>query len=245
MAGESQTRPATGANLWLLLEGELRVQSGVSEWHLRVENAFLVPAGTPRLISTATGATWLSFTFHATLFRQLEALARWPLPHCWTPDAAEWGLLKANLEHLSALWNRPDAALLCDGLARTVFSVCWQACGAPDLLGTEKSPVWVARALEHLQKHPETSISDWARAVGYSDAQFRRRFHEWFHQAPQHYLARHRLELARQQLQFSQKSVAQIGQELGFANLSHFTRAFRRVFGSPPATLRRAMREKL
>ena len=37
-------------------------------------------------------------------------------------------------------------------------------------------------------------------------------------------------------------SVAEVAQRLGFSDQSHFTRHFRRLTGSPPGQLRRAIR---
>jgi AraC-like DNA-binding protein len=52
------------------------------------------------------------------------------------------------------------------------------------------------------------------------------------------YLTRWRLQLARQMLCTSAKSVAQVAAEVGYESEAAFNRAFKRAFGCPPARFR-------
>jgi len=81
------------------------------------------------------------------------------------------------------------------------------------------------------------SLSSVARLVGMSPFQFSRVFSELAGLPPHRYLLRVRLDRARQML-LDGKSVTETCFDVGFSNLSHFTRSFRKRFGNVPSSLK-------
>jgi len=67
---------------------------------------------------------------------------------------------------------------------------------------------------------------------------FERKFLAAFHLAPQKYLRRLRLKMASRGLVFSSRPIVEIALSCGFADQSHFTREFRRLFGRTPGDYR-------
>jgi AraC-like DNA-binding protein len=53
------------------------------------------------------------------------------------------------------------------------------------------------------------------------------------------YLARWRLQIAAQELLTGSKSVAAVGEQVGYDSEAAFNRAFKREFGMPPASWRK------
>jgi len=78
-----------------------------------------------------------------------------------------------------------------------------------------------------------------SREVGLSAAHFARAFKETMGRAPHQYLLALRLERARRLLETTEASLSDIAQRAGFADQAHFTRLFKRAFGTTPGALMR------
>jgi AraC-like DNA-binding protein/quercetin dioxygenase-like cupin family protein len=90
--------------------------------------------------------------------------------------------------------------------------------------------------LEALYWEPH-SLASLARSVGMSPFQFARVFRELAGAPPHRYLLKVRLERASCMLLAGQ-SVTDACFDVGFSNLSHFTRSFRRRFGCAPSSFK-------
>jgi len=103
-------------------------------------------------------------------------------------------------------------------------------------------PPFVRRAMEHCQRHAERplSVAALAKAAGYSQYHFVRRFAALVGMPPSAYVREVRLCRARHLLQVTQSPVKEIADGCGFASVSHFTRVFRRRFGATPGEIRQA-----
>jgi AraC family transcriptional regulator len=86
------------------------------------------------------------------------------------------------------------------------------------------------------------SLGDIAEAAGLSPARFIRQFKASTCTAPHKYLVRLRLERAKRLLRATDRSIAQIAFECGFAHQEHMTRFFGRLAGTTPAVFRRTVR---
>ena len=79
-----------------------------------------------------------------------------------------------------------------------------------------------------------------ARAAHVSPRHFSRSFRRTFGETPHQYLLTRRLERARHLLRTTDRSVAQICLDVGFASVGSFTTTFRRRVGVTPTAYRRA-----
>jgi AraC-like DNA-binding protein len=104
---------------------------------------------------------------------------------------------------------------------------------------------YVGRALALLHArlaHPWTA-DELAQEVGLSRSAFAERFTSIIGEPPLRYLGAWRMQLAAQRLGESHLPIAQIAFEVGYESEAAFNRAFKREFGTPPATWRRQSRE--
>jgi AraC-like DNA-binding protein len=89
--------------------------------------------------------------------------------------------------------------------------------------------------LDHLSD--PIDLRELARRSHLSRAHFSRLFRQYYAIAPMKYVARLRVEQAKHYL--SQNSpIKEIADQLGYANVHHFTRQFKQVTGVPPARFR-------
>ncbi|QQD21648.1 helix-turn-helix domain-containing protein [Oceanospirillaceae bacterium ASx5O] len=84
-----------------------------------------------------------------------------------------------------------------------------------------------------------------AQAAGLSKRQFDRRFHAVTGQTPGQYLQQQRCDAARDLLQNSNLSIADIAAAVGYSDGGYFTRIFRRLAGQTPGEYRKKVRAKL
>jgi AraC family transcriptional regulator, alkane utilization regulator len=100
---------------------------------------------------------------------------------------------------------------------------------------------FVGRALALLHGDPNFAwtVDELAKQVGLSRSALADRFGELLGQPPMQYLTQWRLSLAAQELLSGQRGVAQIAHGVGYDSEAAFNRAFKRVFGVPPATWRK------
>lgn len=99
------------------------------------------------------------------------------------------------------------------------------------------------RVLEMIDAALDTrlTIEMLAREVGLSPAHFARAFKETLGRAPHQYLLAQRLERARRLLESTALTLSDIAQRTGFADQAHFTRLFKRAFGTTPGALLRTL----
>lgn len=99
----------------------------------------------------------------------------------------------------------------------------------------------VGAALQYLHTAPmrSWSVEGLARRVGVSRTALAGRFKHFLDLPPMQYLAHWRLELAAQQLATSDARIKTIADQAGYRSEAAFSRAFKRLFGSPPGDWRR------
>lgn len=86
------------------------------------------------------------------------------------------------------------------------------------------------------------SVAALASACNLSVSALERRFRKHLDKTPHQYINEVRLTHARQMLLETDRPVGSIALETGFADHSHFTRAYKRHFGEPPRATRSASR---
>lgn len=257
---DPELRPQISAQpvnkLWITSRGSNLVTVDDCEWKVGAGTVFLTSSSHKRtLVITPEECELWSVAFHVTLFGQYNLLQSLSEPVLWTPAEAEYSRLLTWVRQMTELASiegnveESDVAdstagskqIVSNGLGEAIFGVCWKH------LETErKISLPAPKVVEHLavafavmRRMPSISIAEWARAVGFSPAQFRRLFHERLGMSPQECLTRHRVEEAQRLLQTTDLPVVAIAERLGFDSISHFSRLFRRACGESPGKYRR------
>jgi AraC-like DNA-binding protein len=107
-------------------------------------------------------------------------------------------------------------------------------------LAAVNDPV-VGPALKYLHSAPreEWTVTRLARLCAVSRTVLAERFTHLLEQPPMQYLTRWRLQIAAQLLKTADKPVKAIAAQAGYESEFAFSRAFKRLFGSPPADWRK------
>ncbi len=110
--------------------------------------------------------------------------------------------------------------------------------GAGEVGAPKGSPM--STAIRFISQHYGDRITnvDLAKACGLSVRAFERQFRAAYESSPHDYIRQLRVRMSCSALVFSQKSLAQVASEFGFADQSHFTKEFRRVIGGTPRDYR-------
>ena len=96
-----------------------------------------------------------------------------------------------------------------------------------------------ALALMHRRPGEDWSVDTLAVQVGMSRSAFAARFANLVGQTPLRYLTEWRMRVARSRLIDTSDALAAISGDLGYQSEAAFCRAFKRVFGTPPGSIRR------
>jgi transcriptional regulator GlxA family with amidase domain len=98
----------------------------------------------------------------------------------------------------------------------------------------------VKRAVAYFQQHYDQPLSrqDVAEAIGVSERYFSRIFRQELGITPWEYLNRYRIGQAQELLKETSESVTAIALHVGFNDLSHFGRTFRKATGLSPSEYR-------
>jgi len=101
---------------------------------------------------------------------------------------------------------------------------------------------YVARALALLHRDiaRHWTVDDLGREVGLSRSALADRFIRLVGMPPMHYLASWRMQVATEKLRTTSASLAQIAESVGYDSEAAFSRAFKKAFGTAPATWRRS-----
>jgi AraC family transcriptional regulator len=97
----------------------------------------------------------------------------------------------------------------------------------------------LVRAVEYIQDQLETdlTVSGIAQAVYMSPYHFARLFKESTGQSPYQYVVEARVKKAKDLLTTGKFTISEAAYHVGFADQSHLTRHFKRIFGLPPMRL--------
>jgi AraC-like DNA-binding protein len=101
----------------------------------------------------------------------------------------------------------------------------------------EMSDDWIVQqALQFIWEHYSTdcNLLEIARVVGRSDKQVRRHFRDALGMSPRRYLLQYRIQKAQEQIEYSNYSLKEIADRVGFKTIHHFTRAFHESCGETP-----------
>jgi AraC-like DNA-binding protein len=161
--------------------------------------------------------------------------------------AADW--IRSTLRYAAAevTAGRPGSDTMLAKLSELLFleAVRRYAEALPDdqtgwLAGLREPYVGRALALLHGDVTRRWTVEDLGREVGLSRSALADRFIRLIGQPPMHYLAHWRMQIATQKLRHTNASLAQVAETVGYDSEAAFSRAFKKAFGSAPATWRRA-----
>jgi AraC-like DNA-binding protein len=107
------------------------------------------------------------------------------------------------------------------------------------LAGLRDSFVARALALMHHDPMRHWTVDDLGREIGLSRSALAERFIRLIGMPPMHYLANWRMQVAAEKLRNSNASLAQVAVVVGYDSEAAFSRAFKKAFGTAPATWRR------
>jgi PAS domain S-box-containing protein len=98
----------------------------------------------------------------------------------------------------------------------------------------------LSRVIRYISEHYAESIThrDLAKVSGLSVRALERHFKAAYHSTLHDYIRRLRVRMSCHALVFSQKTLAEVAAEFGFADQSHFSKEFRRVQGETPHAYR-------
>lgn len=131
---------------------------------------------------------------------------------------------------------RPASSLVAEGLSLELMAEVATRPTRPDRC----PPAWLRHAQELLceQCTLSANIAEIAAAVQVHPVHLTRTFRRFFHCTPGEYLRARRLEKAAALLAQTHKPLLEIALESGFADQSHFSKAFLRNYGTSPRCYR-------
>lgn len=161
-------------------------------------------------------------------------------------SAGDW--IRSNFHHAAEqiAAGRMGSEVLMSRLSELLFVEAVQryAEGLTDrqtgwLAGLRDPFVSRAMALLHARLGEPWTVDALGREAGLSRSALAKRFTEILGMPPMHYLANWRIHVAAHELINSNKSIVRIAEEVGYESEAAFTRAFKRLMGTPPAAWRR------
>ena len=136
---------------------------------------------------------------------------------------------------------RDAAAAL--GLQGLGLELLGSLCRGSDAFATSVAqPRWLLRVRDMLHdrfRDQDLELRTLAREARVHPASLTRAFRHAYGVTPSDYLRTLRLQWSMQELRAGERSLTEIALEAGFADQSHFSRAFRRQFGATPGAVRR------
>lgn len=96
----------------------------------------------------------------------------------------------------------------------------------------------IENAMQQIQMNEMLNLETLARQHGFSSTHFRKLFREHFGQSPREARQAAKMKAACDALVYSDLSVSEIADRLGFTNIHNFSRAFRKAIGCAPTAYR-------
>ena len=108
------------------------------------------------------------------------------------------------------------------------------------LAGLQDKIVARALGLLHADVARSWNVDTLGREVGLSRSALAERFVRVLGVSPMQYLAQWRMQVAAQSLRTTSLSLARVAERVGYESEAAFSRAFKKAFGTAPATWRRS-----
>lgn len=127
-------------------------------------------------------------------------------------------------------------------LASRTLQACFRGDRASSRIARSGLSLEMVKTIDaHIAAHLAEVISarDLARQVSLSPDHFCRRFRISTQMTPMQYVQRRKMEKVRELLETGECNVSEAAEKMGFCDLSHLSRCFRKCFGFPPKTVRK------
>lgn len=133
---------------------------------------------------------------------------------------------------------QPISALIVEALSLELLA---EVAGQPLCWKDRIPPAWLSRARDLIREQcsDRNTVGEVAAAVDIHPVHLARSFRKFFQATPGEYLRACRVEKAAALLSETRMPLSAIALESGFADQSHFSKAFARSFGSSPREYRR------
>lgn len=147
---------------------------------------------------------------------------------------------------IDSIWAYLDGNLALDRSIvelKTMEALLGIAKARPDLISILREYARPERAdLEHFMRHNfiyNIPLQKLAKMSGRSLSTFNREFKALFHLSPHKWIKQERLEMAKRLLIQTPKMPSDVYLEVGFEDLAHFSRSFKKHFGTNPSQIKR------
>jgi AraC family transcriptional regulator, transcriptional activator of pobA len=239
------------AVVMLVLSGRSRVEQR-GEWSLRAGDALLVPAGQAHRVLEMSGSEYWGLGFRApsfsaegaaSLLQPFERVRDGAAPVVRIPEARQSFLagLFREVEQLTHGRSGPSSAepAVRLSLLTLILNEVERAAGPSDAPAAVSGGV-VAESLRYIERNclRPLSLSDVAAAVGRSPTYVTAALSRATGRSAGEWILSGRMAEARRLLLHSGERVDDIAERVGYADVTHFIRMFRRAHGATPAAWR-------
>ena len=164
-------------------------------------------------------------------------------PPARTHVAALWQTLRSTAADGPALLDMQLAHLTAAFIIAIASAVVAAGGAAPNApaFGEAAGRASLRRAIRYIHDNLDRplAVPDVAAYIFASPRQLSRLFHEFVGTSPAQYITRARLDRAAALLRTGDQTIKEVGIQVGYVDVHHFTRVFSRCFGCPPAAHRR------
>lgn len=222
----------------LLLRGGFDEQYGSRELCIRAGTMHFVPAGVPHR-THSHGACLVRMEFPDTVFAGVDELGAILRQAEMIEDPDSVSVARRVVSEIRS--GEPGWRLVVQGLLVELLGQIVRARTGPS---TRTIPRWLRGVKDRLDSDcaVHVSIATLANMASVHPVHLARRFRDSYGCSICEYVRRRQLRAAEELLLNSRLDLREIALRCGFADQSHFSRAFRRGLGVPPGRYRRTLR---
>ncbi len=233
-------------HLWLVEDGVVEFDTDDRHFQVGKNEACLLPITVKRHVYTREPAVWMSLHVVITVYNNFDLMRNLSLPAQWTMRGTDLEQMRAWMKIVIRDFRHrePHVSLKIQGLTQAIFGLSWPHLTSQSLSTSIHSdlPQWLSQVMFRITQDPSCSIATLAHDSGFSQAQFRRLFHQHVGSAPRDYLTTKRLEKACTYLLQSDLSMREIAAIIGWRDAAHFSRIFTASYGTTPSQYRHQRR---
>ncbi|MGC4047157.1 MAG: AraC family transcriptional regulator [Armatimonas sp.] len=220
------------------LQGHIHQENGKRTWTQASKTLYFMPIDAPHASRFPTDSRTFQVILPPAWIERVQQVAA--LPH--RLSSFEQSQITWIAERLYREFQRRDALspLLLEGMLLELFGEMARPASFPS---ANDCPYWLGQVRDFLHAHfvESLSIEAIALTVGIHPSHLMRTFRQRFHCTIGDYVRKLRIERACQLLSQRDSTVAQVAFSVGFADQSHFTRAFKIVMGMTPAAFQKTV----